>query len=80
MASTRKTLDREALVASANRALASDGTTEEQRSALSSFVAGVLLDGNAYKGFRYLSSEFADGLDGERHLREDYDRTRVAYY
>jgi hypothetical protein len=74
---TRKTLDRQTLVSALNTALASDGTTVEDRRMLAAFADGVLLEGNAYKGFGYQRSEWNVGGTG---LREGHDDTRRLYY
>ena len=77
MSATRKTIPRERIVASLNTALAADaGLTDAQRLTLASFVGGILLDSDAYRGFGYLASELTD--DGT--LRPDYNDSRRRYY
>jgi hypothetical protein len=77
MSATRKTIPRERIVASLNRALAHNGTlTDEQRLILASFVGGILIDSDAYRGYNYLASEFTD--DGT--LRPDHNDSRRRYF
>jgi len=61
MARTRKTIERETIVANANEMiahLASSGTQSDKlkREAIIAATSSLLLAGNSYKGFRYLDA------------------------
>jgi len=75
MPPTRKTLDRQAFVNQLNAALASPNTSPDERKLLAAFAGGVLLTGNAYRGYGFQQSEWTWG-----GLRDNYDDTRRVYY
>jgi hypothetical protein len=72
--SKRKTIDRDVVVAVANRMiehLAKSGTHVDQvkREAIIAVSQQILLDGNSYHGFSYLAGP-----------KPPYDNTRIALY
>ena len=77
MPAARVTVNLADVVRKLNTYLASEGTTPAQRQVLATFVEGLLMDRNAYRGFGYQRSEWkADGSG----LRDGYDDTRRLYY
>lgn len=90
----RKTIPRAAVIESLNRALSMPdaapgvpGLSVAERSTLASFVGGILLDLDTYRGFGYQTSELiADGdtetpsLPNCPRLRADMDDSRRIYY
>lgn len=76
---TRKTVERAAIVATANRMighLAQDGTksSTDKREAIIVLTKDLLLDAGAYRGFSYLQPP-AITSDG----RKVYDDSRIAF-
>jgi len=73
----RKTISRELLVATANRAI-QHAPTEAERVAIATTLESVLHMSNAYAGFTYPASE----RDEERHgaLRDGYDDSNRRYF
>jgi len=81
MARKRTTVDTSTIATVANRMLAhlaEDGTKEacDKREAIIAVVGAILLDGNAYNGFRYLNLPPRESLDDP----VAYDDTRIAFY
>lgn len=77
MARRRTTLDVSQAVATANRMilhLSQSGTREDQikREAIIAVTSQMLLDGNAYRGFRYLNPPTPT-------MPPVYDDTRIAF-
>ena len=83
----RKTIPVDALVAAANRMLAAREPTAQERASVCSVLESVLMEADAYRGFRYLSSdELPEGVPGFRLDPEAEfgrvipDDTRRRYY
>lgn len=79
----RKTVDVASVVSIANRVLAAEGSTPEERRAVAHMVEQVLHGTGNYRGFRYLASEYAaEGepwAEGTTYLRVGFDNTRREY-
>lgn len=54
-------------------------STPESRRAMASLLESVLMRANAYKGFKYLLSEYQEHWSG-LELKPDMDDTRREYY
>lgn len=80
--SARKTVRIADVVRTANVMLAAPGSTTDGRIAVAVLLERVLMDCNAYKGFRYLDSEYLPASDQTPSsvLRAGYDDTRRAYF
>lgn len=74
MARVRTTLDVREIVAHINDCIAHT-ESREARKAQATLAEHILMRANAYKGFRYLSSEW-----DENGLKENYDDSKVFYF
>lgn len=87
MAHFNKTIKVENLVQTANKVFASKTSTKEERATMFAFITDVLISGNAYRGFIYLTEdETPEGHfpgirwsdDGKHHFGMT-DSTRVRF-
>lgn len=80
----RKTIELRELKDKVNYHLAdrSPASTVESRRAMATLLEIMLMRANAYRGFKYLLSEYDfERWEGPNHpLRENYDDSRRKYY
>lgn len=87
MKTRRKTVSVDALVSAANRMLAARDPSRQERASVCAVLESVLMEADAYRGFRYLSDdELPEGVPGFRldpaaeFGRVIPDDTRRRYY
>jgi hypothetical protein len=78
----RKTVDIVDVVNLGNAYLTTESTTKSERLAIASYLGSILSMANAYRGYRYLETEYlpADQQTNDNVLRDGFDDSRRHYF